>query len=141
MGNYVYSAALNMICAEALKNDYVLAGTWPDDAVTLSDAQAVAFMSEAPEGKIMMAGADGLPAWGDIPPLSPAELYQQAEQRKRMLIDNAQKVIGIWQTKLLLGRISDNEKASLNSWLDYIDAVQDINTSTAPDTIWPPVPA
>lgn len=140
MSNYVYSAALNMICAEALKNDYVLAGTWPDDAVALSNAQAVEFMSAAPEGKIMLAGANGLPAWGDIPPLSPAEQSRQAEQIKRMLIDNAKEVISIWQTELLLGIITDEDKASLTEWMKYIQAVQAVNVQEAPTITWPQKP-
>lgn len=140
MSDYVYSAALNMICAEALKNDYEVAGTWPVDAMALSNAQALEFMSAAPVGKIMLAGTDGLPMWGDVPPLSPAELSHQAEQKKRRLIDDAQEVISIWQTKLLLGRISDTEKVCLNSWLDYIDALQAVDITAAPNISWPARP-
>nr|WP_105666111.1 tail fiber assembly protein [Cronobacter dublinensis] len=44
-------------------------------------------------------------------------------------------------SKLLLGRISDSEKARLNSWLDYIDALQAIDISVAPNITWPYVPS
>ncbi|MEQ3426368.1 tail fiber assembly protein, partial [Citrobacter braakii] len=30
--------------------------------------------------------------------------------------------------------------ASLNTWMDYIDAVTAIDTSTAPDISWPELP-
>ncbi|MEP9063937.1 tail fiber assembly protein, partial [Enterobacter roggenkampii] len=47
----------------------------------------------------------------------------------------------VWQTKLLMGRtLTDSEPAKLNAWMDYIDAVQAIDTSTAPDVIWPEPP-
>lgn len=140
MKDYVYSASLNMICAVALKHDYVLAGTWPDDAVELESSTALEFMGEAPEDKIMRPGSDGLPAWVDTPPPSPAQLSEQAEQRKTRLLEMAQDTISIWQTKLLLGRISDADKASLNAWLDYIDALTAIDTSLAPDINWPVKP-
>lgn len=140
MKDYVYSASLNMICAVALKNDYVMAGTWPADAVGLDEPQALEFMGEAPPGKIMVAGPDNLPVWVDVPPLTPAELLEEAAQRKSSLLDSAQETISIWQTKLLLGRISEDEKAHLNVWLDYIDALEGIDLSTAPDITWPKKP-
>lgn len=140
MKEYIYSPAQNMICACALKNDYQLAGTWPDDAVMLDESTALEFMGEAPEDKVMGAGLDGLPVWNDIPPLTPSQLTEKAEKFRGYLLDDAQGKIGIWQTKLLLGRIGENEKASLNEWLDYIDAVQAVDTSTAPEIIWPTLP-
>lgn len=140
MKDYVYSASLNMICAVALKHDYELAGTWPGDAVELEPSTALEFMGEAPQDKIMRAGPDGLPAWVDAPPPSPAQLSEQAEQRKTSLLEMAHDTISIWQTKLLLGRISDADKASLNAWLDYIDALTAIDTSLTPDINWPVKP-
>ncbi|HBC7444563.1 TPA: tail fiber assembly protein, partial [Morganella morganii] len=44
------------------------------------------------------------------------------------------------QTKLALGRISDNEKARLNAWLDYLDELEAVDVFTAPDIIWPVKP-
>lgn len=64
-----------------------------------------------------------------------------AEQERGSLLGIAQNAISIWQTKLLLGRISSSEKASLNLWLDYIDAVSAIETSKAPDIEWPVAPS
>lgn len=141
MKDYVYSASLNMICAVALKHDYELAGTWPGDAVELEQSTALEFMGEAPEDKIMRSGPDGLPEWADTPPPSPAQLSEQAEQRKTSLLEMAQDAISIWQTKLLLGRISDADKASLNAWLDYIDAVQTLDVRSPEAISWPDSPA
>ncbi|EIV2971409.1 tail fiber assembly protein [Cronobacter sakazakii] len=64
-----------------------------------------------------------------------------AEQERQSLLSAAQSSISIWQSKLLLGRISDSEKARLNSWLDYIDALQAIDISVAPNITWPYVPS
>ncbi|HBV9099171.1 TPA: tail fiber assembly protein, partial [Morganella morganii] len=44
------------------------------------------------------------------------------------------------QTKLALGRIKENEKALLNAWLDYLDLLEAVDTSTAPDIDWPQKP-
>lgn len=69
------------------------------------------------------------------------ELVAEAEAEKRARIDAATSRIVVWQTKLLMGRkLTDDESASLNAWMDYIDAVTAIDTSTAPDISWPELP-
>lgn len=141
MNNYIYSAVLNMICATALKNDYEMAGTWPADAVPLDDVLAIEFMGAAPLGKVMSAGENQLPVWADVPPLTAEEASAKAEQRKASLLNVAQETISIWQTKLLLGRISDDEKAQLNAWLDYIDSLNLIDVTAAESIDWPVPPS
>ncbi|MFA9341797.1 tail fiber assembly protein [Escherichia coli] len=47
----------------------------------------------------------------------------------------------VWQTKLLMGRkLTTDETASLNAWMDYIDAVTEIDSSSATDICWPEMP-
>ena len=87
--------------------------------------------------------ADGVFTAPDIPePVkSHDELVAEAEAEKRARIDAATSRIVVWQTKLLMGRkLTDGESASLNAWMDYIDAVTAIDTSTAPDINWPTPP-
>ncbi|EJL88017.1 tail fiber assembly protein [Pantoea sp. GM01] len=72
--------------------------------------------------------------------LTREEIIKKTELYKSTLIDSAGKTISLWQTKLLLGRISDEEKVSLNAWLDYIDSLQALDVSYAPDINWPQVP-
>lgn len=64
-----------------------------------------------------------------------------AELKKAELLAAAEMTISIWQTKLLLGIISDKDKASLIAWLAYIDDLNTIDTDTAPDISWPEPPA
>lgn len=87
--------------------------------------------------------ADGTFTAPDIPePVkSHDELVAEAEAEKRAHIDAATSRIVVWQTKLLMERkLTDAESVSLNAWIDYIDAVTAIDTSTAPDIKWPPLP-
>lgn len=140
MSEYIYSAGLNMICAVALKADYELAGTWPADAVGLDDATALEFMGDAPYNSQMAAGPNGLPVWESTPPLTSEQLEEQAERLRASLIAEAQDTISIWQTKLMLGRINDEEKANLNTWLDYIDELEAIDVHNTSEVIWPDKP-
>lgn len=69
------------------------------------------------------------------------QLLAKAEYDKQALITEVQAETPLLQTKLALGRISDNEKARLNTWLDYLDELEAVDVSTAPDIIWPVKPA
>ena len=60
-----------------------------------------------------------------------------AEQQKAVLLAEAQTAISIWQIELQLGIISDDDKASLVSWLSYIKALQAVDTNAVSDINWP----
>ena len=75
-----------------------------------------------------------------VPELTREEYVGQAESTKVGLLSSARTTISIWQSELLLGTISDADKASLVAWLAYIKAVEAIDTSTAPDISWPEPP-
>ncbi|MCT6289575.1 tail fiber assembly protein [Escherichia coli] len=64
-----------------------------------------------------------------------------AEVQRQSLIDAAMASISLIQLKLQAGRkLTQAETTRLNAVLDYIDAVTAIDTSTAPDIIWPVFP-
>lgn len=65
---------------------------------------------------------------------------EAAEQQKAALLLEAQATISLWQTELQLGIISDEDKASLIAWMNYIKTVQAVDTSKAPDINWPDKP-
>lgn len=61
-----------------------------------------------------------------------------AEAQRQSLIDNAMASISLIQLKLQSGRnLTQAETTRLNAVLDYIDAVEATDTSTAPDIEWP----
>lgn len=71
--SYYYSASTNCFLVSAWQSLYQAAGTWPDDAVSVADSVYNEFAGKPPEGKTMIAGADGMPAWGDVPAPVPDE--------------------------------------------------------------------
>lgn len=74
------------------------------------------------------------------PPPTKEELMYQAEQQRQLLLKNANDVFISWQTKLLLNRATEDEKKSLNDWLDYFEALKALNLDDAPDVAWPEQP-
>ncbi|MDD9245216.1 hypothetical protein ACKURH_08890 [Enterobacter soli] len=63
---YLYSAELNLFYPLDLKKDY--GSYWPKTGKFVNDTVYQEFSANSPpEGKMRVAGADGLPAWADIP--------------------------------------------------------------------------
>lgn len=46
-----------------------------------------------------------------------------------------------WAGKAAIGRLKGEELAQYNLWLDYLDALELVDTSGAPDIEWPTPPA
>lgn len=78
--------------------------------------------------------------WEPIALPSKELLIEHAEQQKQMLITEANQKTQLWQTQLMLGIITDEDKASLTEWMLYVQKVQAVDTSAAPDIIWPEKP-
>lgn len=65
---------------------------------------------------------------------------EAAEQQKSVQLLFAKEKIILWQTELRLGIISDEDKEKLISWVNYIKAVQAVDTQKAHNIIWPKKP-
>ncbi|WP_222941836.1 tail fiber assembly protein [Xenorhabdus indica] len=118
---------------------YIDAGTWPDDGVEVSDKIYRKFMAP-PAGKRCIAGDDGLPVWGDIPPPTPEERQQQAESKKRYRMSQAANTIAPLQDAVDLDMATKEEKAALVVWKKYRVLLNRVDCSTAPDIAWPEPP-
>lgn len=127
---------------ESWKNDGTYTEeNWPSDAILLTEEETNAYWIIPPPKGQKLGVVKGKPAWVDIPPPSQDELIMAAERKREFLLREAQETISFWQTELQLGIISDEDKASLIAWMNYIKAVQAVDTSKAPDITWPTPPA
>ncbi|HBB1426091.1 tail fiber assembly protein [Escherichia coli] len=96
-----------------------------------------------PDGKILGSDKNGFPAWQDAPPLTSEELISIAESNKQRLVNQANEYMNSkqWPGKAAIGRLKGEELAQYNLWLDYLDALELVDTSSAPDIEWPTPPA
>lgn len=138
---YVWSALNNAFFPKPFLFSYIEGGWNIDDAIDI-DGNTVAEFISPRQGKIRVAGSDGMPAWGDIPPPTQEELITQAESEKQSRIAQANDYISSkqWPGKAAMGRLTDSEKTKYNAWLDYLDALEAVDTTTAPDVNWPVEP-
>ncbi|EGI5515117.1 tail fiber assembly protein [Salmonella enterica subsp. enterica serovar Idikan] len=109
------------------------------------DAMMVSLPGDYPEGTTTLAPSTPYDKWNGSEWVTDTEAQQAAdveaaEQQKAALLLEAQATISLWQTELQLGIISDEDKASLIAWMNYIKAVQAVDTSKAPDITWPDTP-
>ncbi|QLZ40622.1 tail fiber assembly protein [Citrobacter sp. RHBSTW-00127] len=140
MSENYFSAKMCQFFIGALEQEYISAGTWPDDAMKIDSSVEAEYSSTPPEGMILGADSSGLPVWVDKPAPTHEELVEQAEAKRQSLLDEANIITADWRTELALGIINDDDRAKLTEWMKYIKAVKAIDTSTAPDVIWPVPP-
>lgn len=142
MTNFIYSPSENAFYPYALQESYIAAGSWPADGLDVDDSVFYEFTGEIPAGKIRITGSDGLPAWGDSPPVTKEEAITAAEIVKHGLIEQANEFMNSkqWPGKAAIGRLKGDELEQYGLWLDYLDALEVLNTSSAPDIEWPTSP-
>ncbi len=64
----------------------------------------------------------------------------QAETQRTALINEASTRTRLWQTQLTLNIISDADKELLTEWMRYIQDVQAVDITSAPEIFWPDMP-
>lgn len=139
MSKYYFSSSTNEFIPLELEEQYVDAGTFPDDSKLVADEVSEEFLQPAPEGKIRVVGDDGMPAWVDLPPLTPEEIIAAAEADKLQRINDANDYVNSkqWPGKAAIGRLKGEELEQYSLWLDYLDALEAVKTARAPDIDWP----
>jgi hypothetical protein len=137
---YYYSVTTNSFYPKEERDIFIRVGGWPDDAKLVADTVYEQYSGSGPLGKKRIAGPDGLPTWGDYPPLTPEEQQQQAELEKRNLMSQASIAITPLQYAVDLQMETKAEQASLLAWKKYCVLLNRVDCSTAPNIDWPKAP-
>ncbi|EJK7984194.1 tail fiber assembly protein [Citrobacter koseri] len=142
MSKYIYSPSHNAFYLTALKAEYELSDNWPEDGMEISDDLFIQYTSTPPDGKERGVDSDGMPCWVDLPEPTTEELIAAAESKRQQLINEANTCINNkqWPGKAAIGRLKGEELSQYNLWLDYLDALEAVDTSSAPDINWPVPP-
>ncbi|MEG0232622.1 MAG: tail fiber assembly protein [Hafnia sp.] len=102
----------------------------------------ISLPGDYPEGTTTLAPSTPYDTWNGSKWVTDTEAQhaadvEVAEQKKAALLLEAQATISLWQTELQLGIISDEDKASLIVWMNYIKLVQALDTTLTPLINWP----
>ncbi|MBS0879005.1 tail fiber assembly protein [Pantoea sp. JGM49] len=114
-------------------------------STTDGTAQVISQPGEYPADTTLLKPATAFDAWNGKKWVTDkaaqqAALVKNASAEKASRIADANSASQAWQTQLMLGIITDDDKATLVVWMTYIQALQAVDTSTAPDVAWPAVP-
>ena len=141
--NIFFSASTLWFYDFGAKEQYEEGVGWPVDAVEISDEEWKKYTQTAPENYRLGSDSSGKPAWVLIPPPTHEEQVAAADTDKQARIDQANEYMNSkqWPGKAAIGRLKAVELVQYNLWLDYLDALEAIDTSTAPDITWPEMPA
>ncbi|CAS10035.1 tail fiber assembly protein [Escherichia coli] len=75
------------------------------------------------------------------PPPTHEQLIQAAENERQRLLSAADAIMLDWRTELMLGEISDANRAKLSAWLLYKNQVKAVDVTTDPEHVnWPVIP-
>lgn len=114
----------------------------PADLIELTgDEQSLYWKQTPPSGK-SLGVISGRPAWVDLPPPTHDELIAAVESERQRLLSHADAVMLDWRTELMLGEISDANRAKLSAWLAHKNDVKAVDIATDPEHVnWPTPPA
>ncbi|WP_323836965.1 tail fiber assembly protein [Photorhabdus africana] len=135
--NFVFSALNKAFYPLLLQQNYIEAGSWPNDPISVTDDIFNTFSGIPPTGKILSSGKEGLPCWEDIPPPKKEELISIAESQKAQFISLANEKITPLSDAVELGIATDEEMLLLKEWKKYRVMLNRVDTSTAPEIDWP----
>lgn len=115
----------------------------PADAVKISEELWAQLLKGQDAGQLITSDQNGYPVLTDPAKPTHDELIAMAEATRKFNINEANSYINgkQWPSRLALGRLSASEKSQLNLWLDYLDALEAVDISSAPDIAWPEQPA
>ena len=130
----------------------------PDDALAVTHEQHISLIGGMNDGeRRVYTGITGELTLSDSKPsqwhnwdsdtnewvISADAKIKLADDEKSRLTQGANDYINSkqWPGKAAMGRLKDTEKAQYNAWLDYLDALEAVDTSKAPDITWPEIPA
>lgn len=143
MNSVFFSPGSKSFYLQELFPEYEDAGTLPDDIIEITRETYEQFLGLHPEGKEIGADSSGRPIWINSPPPSKEDEVLMAEMKKISLVSEANTYINThqWPGKAAIGRLKGNELEQYNLWLDYLDALELVDPSSAPDIEWPTPPA
>lgn len=121
-----------------------------ETAYAISDGQPVTvdYIGSLREGFTSVAPATKFDKWDGSKWVADPEAQRayditSAESLQQTLINQANAFMNgkQWPGKAAIGRLKSDELVKYGSWLDYLDALEAIDTSSAPDVTWPIPPS
>ncbi|EQA2192073.1 tail fiber assembly protein [Escherichia coli] len=109
-----------------------------DDSIEISEEVWRILLSEIYSGRELFNDG-GVPATR-VPQHTQEQVIAAAENERQRLLNYADTVMLDWRTELMLGEISDANRAKLSAWLAYKNKVKSVDVTTDPEHVNWPIP-
>ncbi|MDY9505054.1 tail fiber assembly protein [Escherichia coli] len=109
-----------------------------DDSIEISEEVWRILLSEIYSGRELFNDG-GVPATR-VPQPTQEQVIAAAENERQRLLNYANTVMLDWRTELMLGEISDANRAKLSAWLAYKNKVKSVDVTTDPEHVNWPIP-
>lgn len=126
---------------ESDKDDYLAAGTWPNDLIEISKEWFQFLIDSQEEGKEITVNEYGQPVLTEPPAPTKEQYIAEAEAEKAAQMSTASAAIAPLKDAVDLGMATKDEEALLLAWQQYRVLLMRVDTSVAPDVEWPVFPA
>ncbi|WP_192034284.1 tail fiber assembly protein [Pantoea agglomerans] len=137
-----YSATNKGFYDDTLKERYEASGTWPDDALQITDELYRSLMKGQQQGKVIGPDSHGRPTLTD-----PVIDWQaDAETHRQRLLTAANAAMTVWEREESADILDEEDKARLMEWIRYAKALRKLDLSLISDEaehnaiIWPKKP-
>ena len=140
MSNYLFSKTTCAFYPVELFDAYKAAGTLPDDASAVTDAEYKKYTCTPPDGKTRGASSKGQPVWVDISDPSKEDAVLLASMKKQQLMTDAEDAIALLSRAEKYGIITDEEKTRLEALERFTVLLNRINPEDAPNIDFPTFP-
>lgn len=141
MENYFYSAKDNTFFPESLKEIYMQAGTWPENAKEVGEMDFQNLMAGQSENKVITADEAGYPVLSERETDHHIDAVKQAETEKALRMAAAAEAIAPLQDAVDIGMATEDEVGRLKAWKACRVLLNRVDVSEAPDITWPEIPA
>lgn len=136
MSKIFYSAATGGFYFDEDKDQYIDAGTLPDDLTEISEEEYTALFEGQAKGKVIVSSESGTPVLGE-PVIDYLAAATQQRDSEMALASTRINALSEAQDD---GDITPAEVAELTAWRVYRTALRRLDMSTAPEIIWPERP-
>lgn len=136
---YFFSPSTVSFYPCSMLDDYVNAGTLPDDIVPIDSSLFYEFSGTPPDSKVRGA-VNGMPAWVDLPPPTKENMVNMASDEKQRRMLEATAFIDPLSDAVDLDMSTPEEEVSLKAWRKYRVLLNRVDVSLAPDIEWPVKP-
>ncbi|HDR2560019.1 TPA: tail fiber assembly protein [Enterobacter ludwigii] len=138
--NYFFSASTGGFYPSSLRGEYEAAGSWPEDALPISDRWYSYLNDGQSRGKVIVTDEYGQPVLSEPAPFTSEQIATFTETKKIELMGVANSRIQPLQDAVELGEATETEAARLIAWKKYRVLLNRVDTSLGTEPDWPELP-